>query len=454
MRRNAKGKTGHYTIVLSIITPHVELASMGKEPALSPFSEGIAAAIEKACALAHNAMGKPEGSMKITDAAEQVMVEAYRIVSDNGRLPANARQLFYVCRPLLMNLTGRMAEEVRAAYFTQQILPDYIDAHRDSYKWDITYDDRGHFAEPHTGRIVGLGTVAVREYLGERVAPPVQASINPGLMAVTVGPKNRYEDVLFVEKEGFNSLIAHAQIAERFDLAITSSKGMSNTALRQLLDGLVSLGMKRVFVLHDFDASGFSIFGTLATDSRRYKFANHVEAIDLGLRMSDVRQMNLPDEEYKPSYWNSRIETLQKHGASYEEIVFLATRRVELNAMTSAVFIDFLERKVIEHGVRKIVPDAEVLADHARHVMERALANNALEAIVAKARADAHLVPLPEYLEQQVANALEADPAQPWDLAVAEITTDAMDAAGDADEWDKWAAGVAADLDTLFGGEP
>ena len=161
--------------------------------------------------------------------------------------------------------------------------------------------------------------------------------------------------------------------------------------------------MERVFVLHDFDAAGFSIFGTLATDSRRYTFDNHVEVVDLGLRLSDVQEMHLAAEEYDPGHWDKRQETLARHGAAYEEISFLRTQRTELNAMPSDVFIRFLESKLTEHGVRKLVADAEVLNAHARHVIERAMANKALEEIRAKAYADAYLVPLPDDLEQRVA---------------------------------------------------
>ena len=33
--------------------------------------------------------------------------------------------------------------------------------------WDIAWDDRGHFREPHTGRAIGLGTLALQDYLDE-----------------------------------------------------------------------------------------------------------------------------------------------------------------------------------------------------------------------------------------------------------------------------------------------
>ena len=243
-------------------------------------------------------------------------------------------------------------------------------------------------------------------------------------MADTVGPENRFRDVLFIEKEGLDSLIVHSRICQRFDIAKTSSKGMSVTALRMLLDGLVKQGMRRVFVLHDFDAYGFSIFGTLGTDSRRYTFKNDIEVVDLGLRLSDVTY--LQDEAYEPSQWESRRETLMRHGATYEEISFLAHRRVELNAMPSDVFIEFLERKLTEHSVRKVVPSADVLEKHARQILERALTNKGIDEIRVKACADAAQVPLPDDLPKQVADALKRNPELPWDLAVAQIAMGAL----------------------------
>ena len=90
--------------------------------------------------------------------------------------------------------------------------------------------------------------------------------------------------MLFVEKEGFGPLFKAAQLAERYDLAIMSTKGMSVSASRMLLDRLCDRGIERFFVLHDFDVSGFSIFGTLGTDSRRYWFNNEINLIEAALR--------------------------------------------------------------------------------------------------------------------------------------------------------------------------
>jgi hypothetical protein len=151
--RRIKGKTGHYNIVLSVISPLIELATDGKEPALLPFSDGIVAAIGTACARAHNQMDKPPGSMSVVEAAELVMVQAYRIASSNGTLPANARQIYYAALPFILELTGR--KELPSNYFLQTILPDHIDVHPESYAWDVVRDDRA--ISPSCTQAVPLG---------------------------------------------------------------------------------------------------------------------------------------------------------------------------------------------------------------------------------------------------------------------------------------------------------
>ena len=412
---------GNYEIAIGIIAPHIELATDGKEPALAPFSEAIATALKKACSAAHRAMGKPPGSMSIKEAAWQVMAKAYRFASTDGTLPANARQVMYTARRDILGLTGK--ESLNADYFTQTLLPDYIEKHPSTTAdWDIVFDDRGTFIEPHTGRAVPLGTVEVREYLGDRPELETPASIDHGSLSPTTGPINRYRRILFIEKEGFSALLARALIAERFDIAVMSTKGMSVTAARMLLDRLAP-HIESVLVMHDFDVSGFSIFGTLGSSGRRYRFNNQVRIIDLGLRLADVREMDLQSEPVTTSGdWSKRADTLKAHGALPEEIGFLRERRVELNAMPSSVFVQFLERKLSEHGVCKVVPeDDSVLEQHARRVIARTLLNKALDALRPQVEEQATEVALPPDLRHQVTAALALQPDLPWDLAVAEI---------------------------------
>ena len=158
-----------------------------------------------------------------------------------------------------------------------------------------------------------------------------------------------------------------------------------------------------MLVLHDFDVSGFSIFGTLGSDGRRYRFENELPIVDIGLRLADVEAMGLQSEPVEtPGDWAKRAATLAAHGATEEEIAFLRRRRVELNAMPADVFVGFLERKLAEHGVRKVVPDRATLERHARRVIEQGLAEEALRENRARLQAEAASAALPADLDDRV----------------------------------------------------
>ena len=209
-----------------------------------------------------------------------------------------------------------------------------------------------------------------------------------------------------------------------------STKGMSVTAARWLLDR-VAPQIKSVLVLHDFDMSGFSIFGTLTKSGRRYRFDNEVPIIDLGLRLDDISDLGLSEQaepvpDIEHSTWIKRSETAAQHGATPDELQFLRKHRVELNAMSSDVFVGFIERKLAEHGVRKIVPDDWFLEQHARNVIVRKLLNDALDKLRPEAERKADAIALPDDLRRQVREALRYEPDLPWDLAVGDIAQQAL----------------------------
>src|SRR5262249_51904497 len=155
----------------------------------------------------------------------------------------------------IQEATGEILDD---KYFTQTLLPDYLNDHPEqTADWDVIFDARGHFEEPHTQLIVPLGTLEVREYLGSISA--MQVAEPPGIKAIakalfpTRGPKHRFSAVLFIEKEGFLPLFKAVRLAERFDLAIMSTKGLSVTACRLLADRLCGEYSIPLLVLHDFD---------------------------------------------------------------------------------------------------------------------------------------------------------------------------------------------------------
>jgi hypothetical protein len=425
LNRGAEVPTGRYRIIVSLIVPYAQLTGDGKTPDLAPFGSAIVECIRRACCRAHRQIERPDDELSIKDAAWSVMREAYLAASSGSTLPANARQIMYAARRQILELTGKSS--LNDQYFTQTLLPDYVEEHPDQCaSWDVVFDARGSLIEPHTGKEVPLGTLEVRQYIGERPAFVRAADLTSSPLFPTSGPTHRYRNLLFIEKEGFRPLLEKADIASRFDIAIMSTKGMSVTAARFLLDSLAPL-MDRVLVAHDFDISGFSISGTLGTDGRRYTFKNNVNLIDIGLRLAGVKEMGLQSEPVSVSDFEKRIGTLRRHGATEEEIRFLRNERVELNAMTSRQFIDFLERKLIQHGIEKVVPDEDTLELHARRVLEQLITERFVESHrdeIAKAVASYQL---PDDLHARVTAELERDPSLPWDIALASCIGDETD---------------------------
>jgi hypothetical protein len=402
-----------------VIAPFVQLANDGKTPALGAFTHGIRKALGKAARRAYRAMTKPPRKMSIKAAAQTVMEHACLSASDGGKLPANARQIMYAARPSILRSTG--TDALGDAYFTQTLLPDFVDEYPElTADWDVVYDARGTFTEPHTERAIPIGTLEIREYLGLRPRLGPSIEVQTDLLFPTSGPTNRYRAVLFIEKEGFDPLFRAAGIAERFDVAIMSTKGMSVVAARSLLDR-ISPEIDRVLVLHDFDVSRFSIIGTLGSDGRRYVYENRVPVIDIGLRLADVERMELESEPVQVNSWEARSATLERHGATPAEIAFLSDRRVELNAMTARQFVDFVEQKLIEHAVTKVIPDAEVVYVHARRLIEQKLGEEAINKIHAEITQQAAATVLPEDLCQRVEEEMERDPHQSWDAALANL---------------------------------
>jgi len=175
--------------------------------------------------------------------------------------------------------------------------------------------------------------------------------------------------------------------------------------------------------LHDFDVSGFSISGTLGTDGRRYDFENVPPMRDFGLRLADVLAMSLQSEPVpaKPNEWPKRFATLSRHGATPEEIDFLRSRRVELNAMTSRQFVDFIEAGLTAHGVTKLILGDTIIEQQARRVIAAQLTEEALAKISGEIAKRAEKVALPANLLERIEAVFEEEAALPWDVAVAMI---------------------------------
>jgi hypothetical protein len=348
------------------------------------------------------------------DAAWEVMEGAYLKASTNNTLPAKTRQIYYQARPKIMALTDD--KELRYNYFSQTLLPDYIEEH--GVAWDVVYDARGHFEEPHTNRLFGCGTLEVRNYLRAMKKPDIVPADFAGANVDVVGPSGSFGAIMYCEKEGFGPLFRAVKLADRYDLMIISNKGVSVTAARRLINDICGGSGLPLFVLHDFDVAGFLILGTLQRDTRRFRFSRPVDVVDLGLRLGDITGLErepAADSKVRPNLLRAQ---LAENGASPAEIDILLDDRVELNAMTSGDLIDMIEHKLVDYGLKKVIPDGGLLADTYRAFQRSQQLRKKFNEMERQFDKEATVADIPKDLEQRVCAVLAEHPDLRWDAAV------------------------------------
>jgi hypothetical protein len=334
--------------------------------------------------------------------------EAWDKASDSGRLPTRWRQIFYVVRPLC-DAHPDSDRPLRDATF-KAILEDYLAEYAPG--WDVLRGARGLFKEPHRAADdngLAMSTMNVRNYLR---AP--QPSPEPGEIPrrfPTHGARNRIAAVLICEKEGFDELLEAERIPEGYDLALCSTKGISAIAARDLARGLHI----PCFTLHDLDKNGFVMR------------AGFPFATDLGIRLDDVAEWGLAPEEQAHKNPEKTAENLRANGATEEEIDLIAFhgQRVELNMLTGRQFIAFVEQKLQQHGVRKIVPDRDTLEAAWGRAIRVSRINVLIRGDKPTTDLKAPLPPAPNDLADLIREAFENDDSQSWDEALWDIAEDA-----------------------------
>jgi len=171
-----------------------------------------------------------------------------------------------------------------------------------------------------------------------------------------------------------------------------------------------------VLVLHDFDLAGFKIVRTLRQGIR---LASGIEnLIDIGLGMEDVRGL-----DPEPVTYNQRESPrryLKLCGATPEECDFLSHKRVEINMLSTEDLIKFLERKFIEYGVKKVIPDEETL----RKAYRRAVFCQEMEEKANEIQIEQEDLTIPDGLAQKISDSLAENPAQSWDEVVWDLANE------------------------------
>jgi hypothetical protein len=354
-----------------------------------------------------------------TDVMNEILPEAYKHAS-GGRYSVAKRQLYYACREQFKERTDR---ELEYGYFAGTLLVQFLNRHPE-LNWKITADPRGTLWIPNAAEEVRvpIGTLDVNAHLATRNKPGDPDSVNPELQREwpSLAPNQRYQGVLYIEKEGFQPLLEEARIAEKYSLAIMSCKGQSTVAGRKFIDHTCGAYGIPLFVVHDCDKAGFEISQRLTQvsdwaeeqDRVSYRFCHHIEAIDLMLRLEDAEEYRLLSEpcEFRGGFARDSICTKR------EKEFLRSGNRYELNAFTSPQFIECLEAKLDEH-LEPFIPTEDILEAAYRRDWVVAKLNKTTEETLESAIDEAKKLTVPEGLVEAVEKRMEDD-GIPWDQAV------------------------------------
>jgi hypothetical protein len=182
-------------------------------------------------------------------------------------------------------------------------------------------------------------------------------------------------------------------------------------------------------VVHDFDRSGLNIASILkGRNTKRHKYTRSFKTYDLGLRLADVYKYGLEDKteavaEKKPMTTEALRKYLVRCDATKEEIDFLSKRvRVEMNAFTSPQLIQWLEDKLTDLGlkkvVKKVVPDLATIEKLYRDTLYLDYHAQAARNRDAEFRERADNQPLPEKVIAKIRKIQKNEPELLWDKPV------------------------------------
>lgn len=348
-----------------------------------------------------------------------------RAMRDAGRL-VSARDLFYATRPLAYTHRGwPRGKTLGYDYFSQTLLTEYQEHHGPIE--GLWRDPRGHFHEPHTGKVLSLGTREVASY---------------------EFPEWTFDKILYVEKEGELPKLQEARLAERYDMALLMGKGYPAEATRALFER-AETGDYQLFVFHDADLDGYNIARVMREETRRMP-GYSVDVVDIGLTVEDAVEMDLAPEPFhrKKDISDALYACLSDIDREYlyNQNGYrrgVSGERFELNAILPASRrIEYIERKLAENGVRgKAIPPAGELKRLAEEMFRRLHAgwvDDAIDRItdtesIKESLADSFIEEFSlEEARDYIEEAFEKDDSLPWRRALEDRLGSISEGCGEA----------------------
>jgi hypothetical protein len=388
-----------FELWFNVDTPYMPIVTDGKAPDFRPFGSPIKEAAQKAA----KKIDRDKERMRQEKLTQKEVI--YGLVrpcvdhcSGDGKYRFTQRQLFYAVRKRTLALHG-FAPEYN--WFCKVITAYEND-------WGeikgMLRDSRGSIIHPHTGEEIELGTLEVEEY--QR-------------------PEWLFNKVVFIEKEGFNVILADERWPERHDSALMTSKGQGTRAAKDLIDKMAATGEPCLFfVIHDADAAGTMIYQCLQEETAA-RGARNVKIINLGLEPAEGRRMGLAVEDV--TYDKRQAVADYVPDADKE---WLQQHRIELNAMTTPQFLAWLDAKFEPYA--KLVPPSHVMRERLAADVEEMVREDITAEVLKEARIDERVVAAleglkPELerharrLEMAVEDAFDEDRSRRWTGPVRDV---------------------------------
>ncbi|MCL6612534.1 MAG: ATP-binding protein [Peptococcaceae bacterium] len=396
---------------ININTPYMPITSDGKEPDLNYFKDDIESILKKVInKVKRNITEDSETKKKQNKVILERLNEGIKKASGDGQYRFSLRQLFYTIRPYIIEECGRKRDP-EYNYFSK-IIAEYEVMHGNIP--GMYRDSRGIIYHPHLSQTIPLGTLQVENYNR---------------------PKWTFNKVLYIEKEGFFETLISNKWPERNDCALLTSKGQATTAAKDLIDLLGDTEEELIFFcVHDADGAGTIIYqslqkGTLSRPGRKVKVVN------LGLEAEEGLKMDLPPEKVERKNKKRKIPVADYVNEYWKK--WLQSYRIELNAMSTPQFLQWLDHKMEQYGNGKLIPPDQVMADKLKDSAISRIKEKVKEKILSEAgyeervqKSIHHMTPVIEMVDNLrdiVKKSLQEVPENQWSKPVDQLAEEIVD---------------------------
>ncbi len=103
-----------------------------------------------------------------------------------------------------------------------------------------------------------------------------------------------------------------------------------------------------------------------------------------------------------------------------------------MNAFASDDFVEWIEGKLGEHGVAKVIPDEDCLVGAYRRAVEQAFVQQKIDDVIDEVRELGEGTEIPNDLRAMVEERLQEDRTATWDSVVRDIATCDLEDGSDA----------------------